>query len=857
MHLYIHGNCQAPALASMIGEAFPDWRIEAFEVFASPILDRLDAYYENVRRADLILMQPIHDGYRNREDLSSSFIRANARPDATVIVFPSLHFTGQLMGIRSLGVPGFGMEYHDVAFFDCYARGLNLADIIPKILHPDFYTPEQISQEISLSIAESETREAIDQINLPISGYLRENALQEQLFHVINHPYRPVLAHIANSFFNRIGISARISDAGPDFLPIPHIPCHPSVIKMLKLHQDSGGERSDVDAEYVLHDQRYRPFDYYRALSKFITRYSRNEVRELLDRSESVRSFLARIPQLKYIEITAPSPSLAESVSARPTLLRWSPMRVDYQKRKSSDEAGDTREKRLALITVQAHGGETIAARAELDKLVSETGSAVVFDDYMFENLVAVAVACEQFDVAIRILEMRFGEHWCEGMGIVADKAMGPGVRWTVLGDSVCRFDFHESLFQTDHTLENLLFWVRSLSLYYYYTRLQDRPTGAVDISLFDVGLGPGLSFCDNKPQHFLVPDPGFLCSRGYELVRQILDEHFVPWSDRSPVAFWRGATTGHHGGDWKSLPRVILCEIARSAKSDGLVDAGISSIVQMPEHWVLAIAQSGLVRNPVLRTEYMKFKYQIDIDGNTNAWPGLFERLYTGSPVLKVASPFDYEQWYYDRLVPWWNYVPVASDMSDLIEKIKWLMDHDQVAMLIGERGRALATALAQPSEIANATGTIMAALQHFADRPFATLGGDHKSLQNIRLIAGWRHSAKAELQMLAIESRLEVDCPCVRGDLNMHMALHLPSAAVPPARLAIIVNGEIIYDGVVEIASVLELRIAEHVRKRANPMSVTLLHPNAQSTSAVAESVDMQPVAFVVDEIAIRVAR
>jgi hypothetical protein len=103
-------------------------------------------------------------------------------------------------------------------------------------------------------------------------------------------------------------------------------------------------------------------------------------------------------------------------------------------------------------------------------------------------------------------------------------------------------------------------------------------------------------------------------------------------------------------------------------------------------------VRASGFVRDRVPVIEHNRYKYQIDIDGNTNSWPGLFQKLLTGSPVLKVTSASGHRQWYYDRLRPWVNFVPVASDMSDLIEKVRWLQAHDDAARAIGDHGRTLA---------------------------------------------------------------------------------------------------------------------------------------------------------------------
>ncbi|MBV8399342.1 MAG: hypothetical protein JOZ17_11475, partial [Acetobacteraceae bacterium] len=106
-------------------------------------------------------------------------------------------------------------------------------------------------------------------------------------------------------------------------------------------------------------------------------------------------------------------------------------------------------------------------------------------------------------------------------------------------------------------------------------------------------------------------------------------------------------------------------------------------------------------------------YKYQIDVDGNVCAWDGLFQKLLTGSPVLKVASEFGYSQWYYDDLKPWFNFVPIEADISDLIDKVKWLGHHDEEAQQIGARGRELALALDYETELARSAEAIAMAIQ------------------------------------------------------------------------------------------------------------------------------------------------
>jgi hypothetical protein len=249
-----------------------------------------------------------------------------------------------------------------------------------------------------------------------------------------------------------------------------------------------------------------------------------------------------------------------------------------------------------------------------------------------------------------------------------------------------------------------------TLPLIVQYHR-KGREQGSIFISLDDSEASPGLSFCTNSNDQFPIPDPDFLTSRGYKAFRQQLAREQLPWEQRHPMVFWRGATSGIRLGDgWRTLPRIRLCEIARSSD---FFDVGIARIVQVSEQEALEINSSGLMRDEVPAITFADYRVQIDIDGNANSWSGLFTKLLTNSPVLKVDSPHNFRQWYYNHLVPWENYVPVESDMSDLVEKARWLIAHDDMARQIGSRGAELAEAITYEAALQSGVITIEEAIR------------------------------------------------------------------------------------------------------------------------------------------------
>ncbi|MBN9025858.1 MAG: lipopolysaccharide-modifying protein, partial [Rhizobiales bacterium] len=77
-----------------------------------------------------------------------------------------------------------------------------------------------------------------------------------------------------------------------------------------------------------------------------------------------------------------------------------------------------------------------------------------------------------------------------------------------------------------------------------------------------------------------------------------------------------------------------------------------------------------------------------------------LYTRMLLGCCVLKVASPSGFRQWFYDEFVPWTHYIPVAADLSDIVEKVEWCRAHDQACREIAEAGQDLAQRQPRESE-------------------------------------------------------------------------------------------------------------------------------------------------------------
>jgi len=301
------------------------------------------------------------------------------------------------------------------------------------------------------------------------------------------------------------------------------------------------------------------------------------------------------------------------------------------------------------------------------------------------------------------------------------------------------RVDFHEERLSTPH---NGLHWIllkRDASAFifnclissdryqFFITRLilllpllqefhasKYFSVGELFINLDDSAGSAGLAFCSNREDSILIPDTDFLSTYGYHQSNLDFIANSPHWKMRKQLAFWRGTTTGRRVGEsWRNLPRLRLCELADQSDNQYLFDVGISSFAQLSKKEVEEIKVAGYERNFLPISASAHFKYQIDIDGNSNAWAGLFQKLLSESVVLKVASPHNFRQWYYDQLIPWVNFVPIKTDMSDLVEKIEWLINHDDEAIEIGVRGKKIASKLTYDAELKKALINIHEALR------------------------------------------------------------------------------------------------------------------------------------------------
>jgi len=200
----------------------------------------------------------------------------------------------------------------------------------------------------------------------------------------------------------------------------------------------------------------------------------------------------------------------------------------------------------------------------------------------------------------------------------------------------------------------------------------------------------PIFAMCKKKSEQIvLLPDYEILGERYQVLKGRNIEKTEFPWQYKKTKLIWRGSTaqlwtplTEMH---LPYLSRVKLCEL--SQQHPDLIDAKFTIFAQGGENIPYLRKFEG---TKVAFEEQLDCKYAILIDGNTCAYSTSGWKLFGNFLIFKPDS--NWIQWYYPSLQPWVHYVPVKSNLEDLLEKLGWALTHDDDAQKIAQACRDFA---------------------------------------------------------------------------------------------------------------------------------------------------------------------
>lgn len=208
-------------------------------------------------------------------------------------------------------------------------------------------------------------------------------------------------------------------------------------------------------------------------------------------------------------------------------------------------------------------------------------------------------------------------------------------------------------------------------------------------ISSYPMG-GPILTFAKkyNSSDGILIPDCEALSDYRGQFSYEKLQEY--PWKNKERKAFWRGSSSG--GGytkeNWNLFPRAILTLL--SIKKPHLLDAKFTGIVQCEPGVYEIFSQNHLIGDYTSVSDHLKYRYLIDVDGNTCTYPRCYWILLSNSLLLKQVS--NDIQWFYGGLIPYKHYIPLKIDLTDTFEKIQWAKNNDVKAEKISKNATKFA---------------------------------------------------------------------------------------------------------------------------------------------------------------------
>lgn len=183
---------------------------------------------------------------------------------------------------------------------------------------------------------------------------------------------------------------------------------------------------------------------------------------------------------------------------------------------------------------------------------------------------------------------------------------------------------------------------------------------------------------------------------RHYGMMEEIPDAD-IPWSKKKDMAVWRGGLTGifRDGfklGMLKSKTSREICMLMHRCKlvlmngNSKLVDAKMTESEKAKKFVPDLIDQIPMYGKKMSYRDMLGYKAIVMLEGNDIS-SGFKWALYSESVVM-TQRPTKTSWALEELLQPWVHYVPLNDDLTDVEEKMQWVLDHDEEAQDIARRG-------------------------------------------------------------------------------------------------------------------------------------------------------------------------
>lgn len=155
--------------------------------------------------------------------------------------------------------------------------------------------------------------------------------------------------------------------------------------------------------------------------------------------------------------------------------------------------------------------------------------------------------------------------------------------------------------------------------------------------------------------------------------------EHLMPWEARSNQLCWRGGCSGYGG-----------LESIRVKFTEKIYDHDPNTNVRLSTWWSEnKNIPDHLFSDRIDHNDFFKYKILFIVDGNVIASNHMYG-FASGSIPFMISKA---KCWFTDLLIPFVHYIPIKYDLRDLIEKIKWVNENDELAEKIAKNAYEFST--------------------------------------------------------------------------------------------------------------------------------------------------------------------
>lgn len=238
----VYANCQGNAIAKTLlenSDFSARYQLEAINPVQTLTSDNINDVAEKASKADLFIYQPIKSTPNRPTELSSDYLLSILKSSSTHISFPAMYFDGYFPHLQTMhGRQSVLSLVHDYIVAYCSLKKLDVQDTLRLIRSSTLYSNDLSNELCEQSLQNLEKREHASNIDIRLSGFIRNNFRKLKLFNQFNHPTRALFVHLANEIFTSIGYENQYSNITTEYLDDIKTPIYRSTHANLSLEFD-------------------------------------------------------------------------------------------------------------------------------------------------------------------------------------------------------------------------------------------------------------------------------------------------------------------------------------------------------------------------------------------------------------------------------------------------------------------------------------------------------------------------------------------------------------------------------------------------------------------------------------------